>query len=78
MFVPNRKNHYFQQVDKYSKIYPKYDLKRTSVNKWNTKCKSNKENTLIKKSGRPNRLSDELLQKTIFLFRHHYSNFYDC
>ena len=51
-------------VDKYSKIYPKYDLKRTSVNTWKTKCKSNKENTLIKKSGRRNRLSDELLRKT--------------
>ena len=51
-------------VDKYSKIYPKYDLKRTSLNKWKTKCKGNKENTLIKKSARPNLLSDELLQKT--------------
>ena len=51
-------------VDKYSKIFPKYDLKCTSVNTWKTKCKSNKENTLIKKSGRPNLLSDELLHKT--------------
>ena len=51
-------------VDKYSKIYPKYDLKRTSINTWKTKCKSNKEKTRIKKSGRPNLLSDELLQKT--------------
>ena len=50
-------------VDKYSKIYPKYELMRTSVNTWKTKCKSNKENTLIKKSGRPNLLSEELLQK---------------
>ena len=36
----------------------------TSVNTWKRKYKSNKENTLIKKYGRPNLLSDELLQKT--------------
>lgn len=30
-------------VDKYSKIYPKYDLKRTSVNTWKKKCKINKK-----------------------------------
>ena len=51
-------------VDKYSKIYPKYDLQHTSVNTWKIKCKSNKENTLIKKSGRPKLFNDELLQKT--------------
>ena len=48
-------------IDQYSKIYPKYDLKSTSVNTWKTKWKSNKENTLIKKSETPNLLSDELL-----------------
>ena len=72
-------------VDKYSKIYPKYDLKRTSVNTRKTKCKNNKENTLPKKSGRPSLLSDELLQKTrgivigtrYFPFQHHHFNFYD-
>ena len=51
-------------VDKYSKIYPKHDLKRASVNTWKTKCKNTKENTLAKKSGRSSLLSDELLQKT--------------
>ena len=51
-------------VDKYSKIYPNYDLNCTSVNTWKKKCKNNKDNTLVKKSGRPNLLSDELLQKT--------------
>ena len=51
-------------VDKYSKIYPKYDLKCTSVNTSKTKCKNNKENTLAKESGRPNHLSDEYLQKS--------------
>ena len=51
-------------VDKYSKIYPKYDLKRTSVNIWKTKYKGNKENTLIEQSGKSNLLRDELLQKT--------------
>ena len=29
-------------VDKYPKIYPKYDLKRISVNTLKTKCKSSK------------------------------------
>ena len=51
-------------VDKYSKIYPKYDVKRTSVNICKTKCKGNKENTLIEQSGKSNLLRDELLQKT--------------
>ena len=51
-------------VDKYSKNYPKYDLKRTSVNTSKTKCKNSKENTLAKKPGRPNILSHEHLQKT--------------
>ena len=46
-------------VDKYSKICPKHNL-----NTWKTKCKTNKENTLMKKSGKPNFLSDGLLQKT--------------
>ena len=40
-------------VDKYSKICPKHNL-----NTWKTKCKTNKENTLMKKSGKPNFLSD--------------------
>ena len=52
-------------LTRYSKIYPKYDLKRTtSVNSWKSKIKDKKENSLAKRSGRPNLLSDDLLKKT--------------
>ena len=51
-------------LKRYSKIYPKYDLKRTSVNSWKSKIKDKKENSLAKRSGRPNLLSDDLLKKT--------------
>ena len=51
-------------LKRYSKIYPKYDLKLTSVNSWNSKIKDKKENSLAKWSGRPNLLSDDLLKKT--------------
>ena len=51
-------------IDQYSKIYPKYTFKRTTVNTWKAKCKNNKEGPLAKNSGRPNVLSNELLKKT--------------
>ena len=51
-------------LKRYSKIYPKYDLKRTSVNSWKSKIKGENENSLAKRSGRPNLLSDDLLKKT--------------
>ena len=51
-------------LKRYSKIYPKYDLKRTSVNSWKSKIKDKKENSLAKRSGRSNLLSDDLLKKT--------------
>ena len=51
-------------LKRYPKIYPKYDLKRTSVNSWKSKIKDKKENSLVKRSGRPNPLSDDLLKKT--------------
>ena len=51
-------------LKRYSKIYPKYDLKRTSVNSWKSRIKDKKENSLAKRSGRPNLLSDDLLKKT--------------
>ena len=51
-------------IDRYSKIYPKYELKTTSVNTWKSKCKNNKESILAKNYVRPNLSSDELLQKT--------------
>ena len=50
-------------LKRYSKIYPKYDLKRTSVNSWKSKIKDKKENSLAKRSRRPNLLSDDLLKK---------------
>ena len=58
-------------LKRYSKIYPKYDLKRTSVNSWKSKIKDKKENSLAKRSGRPILLSDDLLkrQKTSSLER---------
>ena len=49
---------------RYSKIYPKYDVKGTSVNSWKSKIKDKKESSLAKRSGRPNLLSDDLLKKT--------------
>lgn len=51
-------------INRNSKIYLKSDLKHTSLNTSNSKCKSNKESTLAKNSSKPNLLSDELLQKT--------------
>ena len=51
-------------VTRYSKIYPKYNLKRTSLNTWKSKSKNSKESTLAENSVRPNLLSDELIQKT--------------
>ena len=51
-------------LKRYSKVYPKYDQKRTSVNSWKSKIKDKKENSLAKRFGRPNLLSDELLKKT--------------
>lgn len=47
-----------------SKIYLKYDLKHTFENTSKSKYKINKENSLFKNSGKPNLLSDGLLQKT--------------
>lgn len=49
---------------KFSKIYPKYDLKRTSINSWKVKCKNTKSASLDKRMGRPNLLDDNLIKKT--------------
>ena len=51
-------------IKRFSKMYPKYDLKRTSINTWKRKCKNKKESSLSKRSGRPNLLSDNLIKKT--------------
>lgn len=50
-------------LKRFTKIYPKYDLKRTSINSWKGKCKSKKQSSLLKRSGRPNLLSDHLIKK---------------
>lgn len=53
-----------EAIKRYSKIYPKYNFKRTSVNSWKGKIKTKKESCLAKRSGRPNLLDDHLLKKT--------------
>ena len=52
-------------IDKFCKLYPRYTLKRTTINTWKTKTSKNKGSTspLSKKSGRPNYLSDSLMKK---------------
>lgn len=51
-------------LDHFSKKYPKYKFKRTSVNSWKASLKTNENDKPLKKIGRPNLLSDELLTKT--------------
>lgn len=51
-------------LDHFSKKYPKYKFKRTSVNSWKASLKNNENDKTLKKIGRPNLLSDELLTKT--------------
>ena len=53
-----------EAIKRYSKIYPKYNFKRTSVNSWKGKIKTKKESCLAKRSGRHNLLDDHLLKKT--------------
>ena len=49
---------------KFSKQYPKYTFKRTSINFWNASIKNNGNSQNLKKIGRPNLLSEELLKRT--------------
>ena len=49
---------------KFSKQYPKYTFKRTSINSWNASFKNNENSQNVKKIGRPNLLSEELLKRT--------------
>jgi len=51
-------------LKKYAKTYPKFELKRQTVNSWKSKIKTNKGGSLSKQSGRPNLLSEDLLKKT--------------
>ena len=49
---------------KFSKQYPKYTFKRTSINSWKASFKNNGNSQNLKKIGRPNLLSEELLKRT--------------
>ena len=49
---------------KFSKQYPKYTFKRTSINSWEASFKNNGNSQKLKKIGRPKLLSEELLKRT--------------
>ena len=49
---------------KFSKQYPKYILKQTSINSWKASFKNNGNRENLRKIGRPNLLSEELLKRT--------------
>ena len=49
---------------KFSKQYPKYMFKRTSINSWKASFKNNGNSQNVKKIGRPNLLSEELMKRT--------------
>ena len=49
---------------KFSKQYPKYTFKRTSINSWKASFKNNGNSQNLKKIGRPNLVSEELLKRT--------------
>ena len=46
---------------KFSKQYPNYKFKRTSINSWKASFKNNENSPNLKKTGRPNLLFEELL-----------------
>ena len=48
---------------KFSKQYPKYMFKRTSINSWKASFKNNGNSQNLKKIGRPNLLSEEFLKR---------------
>ena len=49
-------------IDRFSKVYTKYSLKRITVNGWKERCKKNDLHS-IEKRGRPNLVDDEMLKK---------------
>ena len=49
---------------KFSKQYPKYTFKRTSINSLKASFKNNGNSENLKKIGRPNLLSEEFLKRT--------------
>ena len=53
-------------IDRFSKVYTKYSLKRTTVNGWKESCKKKKNDqpiAPIQRKGRPNLVADEMLKK---------------
>ena len=53
-------------IDRFSKVYTKYSLKRTTVNGWKESCKKKKNDqpiAPIQRKGRPNLVDDEMLKK---------------
>ena len=53
-------------IDRFSKVYAKYSLKRTRVNGWKESCKKKKNDqpiAPIQGKGRPNLVDDEMLRK---------------
>ena len=54
-------------IDRFSKVYTKYSLKRTTVNGWKESCKKQKNDQPIapvQRKRRPNLGDDEMLKKT--------------
>ena len=56
---------------KFSKQYPKYTFKQMSINSWKASFKNNGSSQNLKKIGRPNLLSKDLLKriKTLLLLQ---------
>ena len=50
-------------IYRFSKVYTKFSLNRTTVNGWKERCKKN-DLHFIGKRGRPNLVDDEMLKKT--------------
>ena len=53
-------------IDRFSKVYTKYSLKRTTVSGWKESCKKKKNDqpiAPIQRKGRPNLVDDEMLKK---------------
>ena len=49
-------------IDHFSKVYTKFSLKRTTVNRWKERCKKNDLHSIGKRR-RPNLVDDEMLKK---------------
>ena len=47
-------------LEKFSKQYPKFTFKRTSINQWKTFLKKSEDNQTFNKKGRSNLLSETL------------------